>query len=96
MRLKGSSEAVDQFAHLRDPAERVACEFLQEVVNAISEHVAPVAEVQSSTAPSRRELARKVGIGNDSVNDILLGRVWPRSDRFVRMAQAAGVSIGVL
>ena len=84
------------FTHLRDPAERAACEFLQEVVNAISEHLAPVAEVQSSTAPSRRELARKVGIGHDSVNDILLGRVWPRSDRLVRMAQAAGISVGVL
>jgi transcriptional regulator with XRE-family HTH domain len=52
--------------------------------------------VQRHDAPSRRELAQRAGITHDTLNDILLGRRWPRTDRLVRIAAAAGVTIGVV
>jgi hypothetical protein len=84
------------FRGLEDGLQRAACEFLQEIVLALEDHLAPRDQVQRHEAPSRRELAARAEIGHDSLNDILLGRVWPRSDRLARLAAAAGVTVGVL
>lgn len=84
------------FSHLDDPGVRASCEFVQEVVSAVVATLAPVDEVQRHPAMSRRELARKAGIGQAPLLAILHGDVWPRSDRLARIAHVAGVTLGVL
>jgi hypothetical protein len=84
------------FKALDDPAQRAAAEFVQEVVREVESRLVPRREVQRTPGLNRRELARRAGIGEDSLVEVLHGRVWPRSDRLIRIAQAAGVTVGVL
>jgi hypothetical protein len=84
------------FADLDSALDRAAAEFLQDVVVAIEATLAPRDQVQRHLAPSRRELAQRAGVTHSTLNDILLGRRWPRADRLLRIATAAGVTIGVL
>jgi transcriptional regulator with XRE-family HTH domain len=45
---------------------------------------------------SKRELARRAGVGQATLWPLLNGRLWPSTDTLMRVAQAAGVTIGVL
>lgn len=83
------------FSDLPDIDQRAACEFVQDVVAAVTEALTPT-EDPAHLTPSRRQLARELGIGNDTLTDILKGRQWPRADRLVRLANHAGITVGVL
>lgn len=83
------------FTHL-PPAERAACELVQEIVQELERGLSPRSEVQRHILPSRRELARRAEVDVDTVTDLLLGRTWPRMDRLIRITTAAGVTLGVI
>lgn len=84
------------FKGVDDPAQRSACEFVQEVVREVEARLVPRSEVQRTPGLTRRELAKRAGLGEDSLVEVLHGRVWPRSDRLARIAHAAGVTVGVV
>lgn len=75
-----------------DDELRAACALVQEVAVALLARLedGELAEV------SKRELARRAGVGQATLWPLLGGQLWPRTDTLMRVAQAAGVNIGVL
>lgn len=84
-----------RFSHLQ-PAERAACELIQELVKELEQRLSPREQVQRHHLPSRRELARRANVDPDTLNDLLLGKTWPRIDRLIRITTAAGITLGVV
>lgn len=82
------------FSGVDDIGLQASCELVQDVVVALLEHVhAPDA---AHLSISKRELARRAGVGQATLWPLLNGELFPRIDTLVRVAQAAGISIGVL
>jgi transcriptional regulator with XRE-family HTH domain len=71
---------------------RAACELVQDVVIALTEQLAG-GDVSSV---SKRELARRAGVGQATSWPLLNGRLWARADTLMRASQAAGVNLGGL
>ncbi|HEY8822750.1 MAG TPA: helix-turn-helix transcriptional regulator [Dermatophilaceae bacterium] len=84
------------FSGVEDDGQRAACEFVQDVAVAVIAVLTPSGEPGRGSPPSRRQFATSVGVGRDTLIDILKGRRWPRTDRLVRIAHRAGVTIGTL
>jgi len=84
------------FSALEDVAQRAACEFVQDVAVAVIAVLTPSDKPGRPAPPSRRQFAANVGVGRDTLIDILKGRRWPRTDRLVRIAHRAGITIGTL
>ena len=80
------------FSDVDDIGLRAACELVQDVVVALLDEVAG----GDPASVSKRELARRAGVGQATLWPLLNGRLWPRTDTLMRVAQAAGVNIGVL
>jgi transcriptional regulator with XRE-family HTH domain len=84
------------FSEVEDVGQRAACEFVQDVAVAVIAVLTPSNEPGRGSPPSRRQFATNVGVGRDTLIDVLKGRRWPRADRLVRIAHRAGVTIGTL
>ena len=84
------------FSEVEDAGQRAACEFVQDVAAAVIAILTPSNQPGRGAPPSRRQFATNVGVGRDTLIDILKGRHWPRTDRLVRIAYRAGVTIGTL
>ena len=84
------------FSEVEDAGQRAACEFVQDVAVAVIAVLTPHDEPGRAAPPSRRQFATNVGVGRDTLMDVLKGRCWPRTDRLVRIAHHAGVTIGKL
>jgi hypothetical protein len=84
------------FSGVEDAGQRAACEFVQDVAVAVIAVLTPSGEPGRGTPQSRRQFAASIGVGRDTVIDILKGRRWPRTDRLVRIAHRADVTIGTL
>ncbi len=80
------------FTDVDDIGLRAACELVQDVVVALLEQFAD----GDPASVSKRELARRAGVGQAPLWPLLNGRLFPRTDTLMRVAQAAGVTIGVL
>jgi hypothetical protein len=83
------------FSAVTDIDQRAACEFVQDVIAAVTDALTPTKD-ETRLPPSRRQLAGELGIGHDTLTDILKGRQWPRTDRLLRLANHVGVTVGVL
>lgn len=81
---------------MEDNDLRAACEFVQYVAMAVIDVLTPSDQPGAEAPPSRRQFAANVGVGRDTLIEILQGRRWPRTDRLVRIAHRAGVTIGSL
>lgn len=84
------------FSEVDDVALRAACEFVQDVAAEVIQALTPSNEPGRAAPPSRRQFAANIGIGPDTLIDILKGRRWPRTDRLVTIAHRAGITIGTL
>jgi transcriptional regulator with XRE-family HTH domain len=80
------------FDHVPDDGLRAACVLVQDVAAALLAQL----EDGELAAVSKRELARRAGVGQATLWPLLGGQLWPRTDTLMRVAQAAGVNIGVL
>ena len=47
--------------------------------------------LDSSGAPSDRELSRRLGLGPTAINNYRIGRAWPSDEAMVKLAELAGV-----
>jgi transcriptional regulator with XRE-family HTH domain len=79
------------FDDVADDGLRAACVLVQDVVAALLEQFAG----GDLEAVSKRELARRAGVGQATLWPLLSGQLWPRTDTLLRVAQAAGVTVGV-
>ncbi len=80
------------FTGVDDIGLRAACELVQDVVVALLEQFGD----GDLAAVSKRELARRAGVGQATLWPLLNGKLFPRTDTLMRVAQAAGVTVGVL
>ncbi|SFK85692.1 DNA-binding prophage protein [Geodermatophilus ruber] len=80
------------FDDVPDEGLRAACVLVQDVAAALLAQLedGKLAEV------SKRELARRAGVGQATLWPLLAGTLWPRIDTLMRVAQAAGLRISVL
>jgi hypothetical protein len=62
------------FTVVADEGERAACEFVQEVAVAVIAVLTPSGDAGRGAPPSRRQFAASVGVGRDTLIDILKGR----------------------
>jgi len=79
------------FDDVADEGLRAACQLVQEVAAAL---LAQLSDGQLAGV-SKRELARRAGVGQATLWPLLGGTLWPRTDTLLRVAAAAGVRIGV-
>lgn len=82
------------FAGVDDIGQRAACELMQDVVVALLEKTG--AGQLDHVRISKRELARRAGVGQATLWPLLQGRSFPRLDTLTKVAQAAGLTIGLL
>jgi lambda repressor-like predicted transcriptional regulator len=79
------------FEDVPDPGLRAACVLVQDVVAALLAQL----DGGSLAGVSKRELARRAGVGQATLWPLLTGQLWPRTDTLARVAQAAGVTVSV-
>lgn len=82
------------FSDVTDTALRETCELMADIAEQVTRYLTPSQD--RPNPPSRREYATRVGVGHDTLIDVLKGRQFPRIDRLVAIGREAGVHLGVL